>query len=134
VPFSIVFHCEPEEDMDSREFKGEGLRNFAHWFLERLGPARDHGATSEEKASFTVSPFFAKRSPSQRGESGGQKHRGSYRDRHGGHPETVMSPETESSTVPAALSAGVQSCEGRCGPKAYLGYLVPSEKCRFRSL
>ena len=77
MPFSIVFHCEPEEDIDSREFKGEGLRNFAHWFLERLGPARDHGATSEEKASFTVSPFFAKRSPSQRGESGGQEHRGS---------------------------------------------------------
>ena len=75
MPFSIVFHCEPQEDLDSRELRGKRLQNFAYQLLDRLSPDQDHGAASVTRASFTVSPFFAKRWPSQSGGSCGRKHR-----------------------------------------------------------
>jgi CRISPR-associated endoribonuclease Cas6 len=75
VPFSIVFHCEPQEDFDSRELKGKGLQNFAYGLLDRLSPAQEHRAASVRRESFTASPFFAKRWPSQSGGSCGRKHR-----------------------------------------------------------
>ena len=76
MPFSIVFHCEPHKDFDSQELKGEGLQKLAHWLLERLNPVQVHRAISMGKGSFTISPFFAKRCPSQGGEScGRERHR-----------------------------------------------------------
>jgi len=73
LPYSLVFHCVPLDDLDGRWLKGKDLRDLVSQILEASYPDDAKQVGSVGVSSFTVSPFFAKRCSSHRGGYSGGK-------------------------------------------------------------
>jgi len=67
MPYSVVFYCLAEEDLDENVLRGKGLCDWVYQVFYQLAPHRKQQAVGTKKGPFTVSPLFAKRSPSEPG-------------------------------------------------------------------
>lgn len=76
MPYSLVFHCIAEEDLDGNILRGKGFLDLVFWLFDRLNPQLAQQIAGARKRPFTVSPFFAKRWPSEpRGDHDREDHR-----------------------------------------------------------
>ncbi len=60
MPYSIVFQCVAEEDLETNALRGEGLRDLVIQLVDRLAPQLGQQIAQAKERPFTVSPFFAK--------------------------------------------------------------------------
>ena len=67
MPYSVVFHCITEEDLDAGVLRGKNFRNLVSRLFDRLDPQLAQHIAGAKERPFTVSPFFAKRWPPEPG-------------------------------------------------------------------
>ncbi len=65
MPYAVVFQCIADDDLDARFLKGKGLRDLVFQLFDQLDPQVVQRIAGARETSFTVSPFFAKRVPSE---------------------------------------------------------------------
>ncbi len=71
MPYSLVFHCMAEENLDGESLRGTGLRNLVFRLFGQLSPQLEQQLPAARQRPFTVSPFFARReSRESRGNTG----------------------------------------------------------------
>ncbi|NIO04297.1 MAG: CRISPR system precrRNA processing endoribonuclease RAMP protein Cas6 [Proteobacteria bacterium] len=63
MPYSLVFHCTAEADLEGDVLRGKGLRDLVLRLFDRLNPKLSQQIARTRQSPFTVSPFFAKRQP-----------------------------------------------------------------------
>jgi CRISPR-associated endoribonuclease Cas6 len=61
MPYSVVFHCRAEDEIDGHAVKGKGLRELILRIFDRVDSEAAQKIVGAKEAPFTVSPFFAKR-------------------------------------------------------------------------
>lgn len=67
MPYSVVFHCIADKDLNGSVLRGKGFRNLVFQLFDRVDPRLAQQIAEARENRFTVSPFFAKRWPSEPG-------------------------------------------------------------------
>lgn len=71
MPYSLVFHCRPEGDLDGTILRGKGVRDLVFQLFNQVDPQMAAQIRETKRRPFTISPFFAKRWSSGTGEDPG---------------------------------------------------------------